>query len=169
MSSFPCASPVQGLGPCPGPSSLTPFQLAAEIRNNLGSTSRIATTFGFVIGVSGAEVILFTMYFKLAQCTKLQRKGTHTARWSEQHPCSLQGLLDPSKEDPVFILIRENGLQVPTVSNLILVPRSSNNLLVGQIRQSFDKILETPAEIAADDFLCRAPPYRKAWHLIANR
>ena len=99
----------------------------------------------------------------LAQCTKLQREGTHTARWSNQHPCSLRGLLGPLEEDPILILIRENDLR-PTVSNFILVAHSSNKPLVSQIIESFDEIPETPAEIAADDLLRRAPLYRKARH-----
>ena len=95
----------------------------------------------------------------LAQCTKLQRKRTHTARWSNQHPCSFRGLLDPLEEDPTLIIIRENDLRY-TVSNFILVAHSSNKPLVSQTVESFDKIPETPAEIAADD-LRRAPLYRK--------
>ena len=39
----------------------TPYrQLAVGSGNNLGSVSRIATIFGFIIGVRGAEVLLFT-------------------------------------------------------------------------------------------------------------
>ena len=76
--------------------------------------------------------------------------------------------MDPPEEDPILILIRENGLR-PMVSDFILLAHSRNKLLVGEIIESFDEIPETPAEITADNLLRRALLYHKARRFNTNR